>query len=66
MRVVRASLRLLAEHDPELDEAELKALRRLIAEGAAAYARGDYTEYSSADELLSDIIRLGDASPPRG
>jgi putative addiction module CopG family antidote len=65
--VVRASLRLLEEHHPELDEAELKEQRRLIAEGDAAYARGDYTEYTSADELLSDIIRLGDApSPPKG
>jgi antitoxin ParD1/3/4 len=65
--VVRAGLRLLEEHDPDLDEAELEELRRLIAEGEAAYASGDYTVYASADDLLADIIRLGDASsPPKG
>jgi len=65
--VVRASLQLLEEHDPDLDEAELEELRRLIAEGDAAYASGDYTVYASADDLLADIIRLGDApSPPKG
>lgn len=59
--VVRASLQLLEEHESELEE-----LRRLIAEGDAAYASGDYTVYASADEFLADIKRLGDEpSPPR-
>jgi putative addiction module CopG family antidote len=53
--VVRASLQLLEEQASELEE-----LRRLIAEGDAAYANGDYTVYTSADELLADIKRLED------
>jgi antitoxin ParD1/3/4 len=59
--VVRAGLELLEEREAELDE-----LRHLIDEGDGAYARGDYTAYSSADEFLTDIKRLGDQqSPPR-
>jgi putative addiction module CopG family antidote len=59
--VVRAGLRLLEEH-----EAELEQLRRLIDEGDAAYASGDYASYSNANEFLADIKQLGDGqSPPR-
>ncbi|MFZ1105509.1 MAG: type II toxin-antitoxin system ParD family antitoxin, partial [Hyphomicrobiaceae bacterium] len=40
--VVRASLQLLQASEPEESEVGLEELRRLIAEGDAAYARGDY------------------------
>jgi putative addiction module CopG family antidote len=63
--VVRASLQLLQASEPE-SEAELEELRRLIAEGDAAYARGDYSVYTDAEEFLADIEKLGDdRSAPR-
>jgi hypothetical protein len=43
----------------EEQEAELEELRRLIDEGDAAHARGDYAIYSCADEFLTDINRKG-------
>jgi antitoxin ParD1/3/4 len=59
--VVRAGVQLLEQHDAELEE-----LRKLIDEGDAAYASGDYTTYASGDKFLADIKRLGDGqSPPR-
>ena len=54
--VVRAGLLLL-----DREEAELEELRRLVDEGDAAYARGDYKSYSSSADLLADIKRLGEA-----
>jgi putative addiction module CopG family antidote len=54
--VVRAGVALL-----EAQETELEELRRLIDEGDAAYARGEYTTYGSADELTADIIGRGEA-----
>jgi putative addiction module CopG family antidote len=51
---VRAGVQLL-----EAQEAELEELRKRIDEGDAAYARGDYTTYTSADQFLTDIKRLG-------
>ena len=53
--VVRAGVQLLEEHEAELEE-----LRRLIDEGDAAYARGEYTTYTSADQFLGDIKRVGE------
>lgn len=65
--VVRASLLLLQASELDESEGNLEELRRLIAEGDAAYASGDYTVYGSADEFLADITRLGDKpSPPKG
>lgn len=55
--VVRAGVRLLEEHEVELEE-----LRKLIDEGDAAYARGDYTTYTGPDQFLADIKRLGEQS----
>jgi antitoxin ParD1/3/4 len=53
--VVRAGVELL-----ETQEAELEELRRLIDEGDAAYARGEYTTYDSADRFLEDIVKAGE------
>jgi putative addiction module CopG family antidote len=53
--VVRAGVELL-----EAQEAELEELRRLIDEGDAAYARGEYTTYGGADEFLEDIVKAGE------
>ena len=58
--VVRAGVRLLAEQEAELGE-----LRRLIDEGDAAYAAGEYRTYSSADQFLEAIKRLGDGASRR-
>jgi putative addiction module CopG family antidote len=55
--VVRAGVQLLEEQ-----EAELEQLRKLIDEGDAAYAAGEYTIYSSSDQFLEDIKRLGDGA----
>jgi putative addiction module CopG family antidote len=52
--VVRAGVQLLEEHEAELEE-----LRRLVDEGDAAHASGDYTTYSSADQFLADVKRTG-------
>jgi putative addiction module CopG family antidote len=51
---VRAGVQLL-----EAQEAELEELRKLIDEGDAVYAHGDYTTYTGADQFLTDIKRLG-------
>ena len=48
--VVRAGLRLL-EHE----KLKLAALKQAIAEGDAAYARGDFTTYTVAGQLGSDL-----------
>jgi putative addiction module CopG family antidote len=67
--VVRAGLQLLQEQAEmeALEALELDKLRRAIAEGDAAYARGEYTEYTSAEQFVADIKRLGgEPSPPRG
>ena len=53
--VVRAGVELL-----EAQEAELEELRKLIDEGDAAYARGEYTTYGSADEFLEDVVKAGE------
>jgi len=58
--VVRAGVQLLEEQEAELEE-----LRKLIDEGDAAYAAGEYTTYSSADQFLEDIKRLGDGASRR-
>ena len=58
--VVRAGVQLLEEQEAELEE-----LRKLIDEGDAAYAAGDYTTYSSGDQFLEDIKRLGDGESRR-
>ena len=61
--VVRASLRLLEEH-----QLKLAQLRSLIDEGDAAYARGDFTTYTQpgqfADELKAKLRK--DNEPSRG
>ena len=54
--VVRAGVQLLEEQ-----EAELEKLRKLIDEGDAAYAAGEYTTYSSGDRFTRDIIELAEA-----
>ena len=48
--VVRAGLRLL-----EQEKLELAALRRAVAEGDAAYARGEYTAYKERGQLATDL-----------
>jgi putative addiction module CopG family antidote len=53
--VVRAALQMLEEH-----EAGLADLRAKIDEADAAYERGEYTAYASAEDLLVDIQRLED------
>ena len=58
--VVRAGVLLLEEQDAELEE-----LRKLIDEGDAAYARGDSTVYSSADQFLADVKALGARQLPQ-
>lgn len=58
--VVRAGVQLL-----EAQEAELEDLRKLIDEGDAAYAAGEYATYSSANQFLDDIKRLGDEASRR-
>ena len=50
--VVRAGLSILKEREREQEE-----LRAAIAEGEAAYQRGEYKEYGSAEELFDDIMR---------
>jgi putative addiction module CopG family antidote len=57
--IVRASLQLLQGSELE-SEADLEELRGLIAEGDAAYARGDYSANTNAEEFLADIENLGD------
>lgn len=52
---VRAAIQLLEE-----GEAALAALRTGIDEADAAFAKGDYTAYATADEFVLDIQRLGD------
>jgi antitoxin ParD1/3/4 len=54
--VVRAGLRLLEEHEAELEE-----LRQLIDEGGADIAAGRIHRYASADELTDDIVARGEA-----
>jgi antitoxin ParD1/3/4 len=54
--VVRAGVQLLEEQEAELEE-----LRKLIDEGDAAYAAGEYTRYSSGDQLTRDIIERAEA-----
>ena len=51
---VRAGVQLL-----EAQEAELQELRKLVDEGDAAYASGDYTTYTGADTFLTDVKQLG-------
>jgi len=58
--VVRAGVRLLEEHEAELEE-----IRKLIDEGDTAYARGDYTTYTGADQFLADVKRLGEGQSHR-
>jgi putative addiction module CopG family antidote len=58
--IVRASLELLQASEMEEGERDPDELRRLIAEGDAAYARGDYSAYTNAEEFLADIEKLGD------
>jgi putative addiction module CopG family antidote len=59
--IVRASLELLqASEMEEGEDDDLDELRRLIAEGDAAYTRGDYSVYTNAEEFLADIEKLGD------
>ena len=53
--VVRAGVQLLQDQEAELEE-----LRKLIDEGDAAYAAGEYVTYSNGDQFLEDIKRLGD------
>ena len=53
--VVRAGVQLLEEHEAELEE-----LRKLIDEGDTAYARGEYTTYTNADQFLDDVKRAGE------
>lgn len=48
--VVRAGLRLL-----EQEQLKLAALRQAIAEGDAAYARGDVTTYTEPGQLAADL-----------
>jgi len=58
--VVRAGVRLLEEHEAELEE-----LRKLIDEGDAAHARGDYATYRNAGEFLADIKGAGEGQSRR-
>lgn len=48
--VVRAGLRLL-----EQEQLKLAALRKMIEEGDAAYARGDYKTYDAPGQLADDL-----------
>jgi antitoxin ParD1/3/4 len=57
--VVQAGLELLEEQDAKLAE-----LRRLVDEGDAAYARGEYSTYDSAEQVLADI-RSGEPLLPQ-
>jgi putative addiction module CopG family antidote len=58
--VVSTGVRLLEEREAELEE-----LRALIDKGDAAYARGNYSSYASADQFLADIKRLGEIQSPQ-
>jgi putative addiction module CopG family antidote len=51
---VRAGVRLLEEQE------NIEELRKLIDEGDAAHAHGEYATYTSADQFLEDIKRLGE------
>jgi antitoxin ParD1/3/4 len=48
--VIRAGLRLL-----EQEQLKLRALRQAIAEGDAAYARGDFRSYTAPGQLAEDL-----------
>jgi antitoxin ParD1/3/4 len=60
--VVRAGLHLL-----EQQQLELETLRRAIANGDAAYARGEFTRYSGPGQLAADLKSklLKDQGPSR-
>ena len=60
--VVRAGLRLLEQR-----QLNLAALRQAIAEGDAAYARGEYTTYTAPGRLAADLKAklLKDHGPDR-
>jgi antitoxin ParD1/3/4 len=61
--VIRAGLHLL-----EQKQLELAALRQKIAEGDAAYARGDFVRYAEPGQLAADLKAklLRDHGPVRG
>jgi putative addiction module CopG family antidote len=59
--VVHTGVQLL-----EAQETELEELRKLIDEGDAAYARGEYTTYASAEELTGDILERAEARAKSG
>lgn len=48
--VVRAGLRLL-----EREQLKVAALKQAIAEGDAAYARGEFTTFDTAAEFADDL-----------
>ena len=59
--VVKAGLQLLEE-----DASRLDALRNRIDAADAAYAKGEYRTYDSADQLLADVKSTGASKSHRG
>lgn len=56
--VIREGLRLLNERD-ELHRLRLAELKKEVQSGVNALKAGDFIEYSSAEDLISDIRKTG-------
>jgi antitoxin ParD1/3/4 len=56
--VIREGLRLLKERDA-LQEIRVEELRKQVREGFAQIERGDYLEFSSAEEIFTHITQEG-------
>jgi antitoxin ParD1/3/4 len=56
--VIKEGLRLLKEQD-EVKQLQLEELKKEVMRGKDAIDRGEYTAYSSADELLKEVISDG-------
>ena len=56
--VIREGLRLLKERDA-LQEIRIEELRKQVREGFAQIDRGDYLEFSSAEDIVSHITQEG-------
>ena len=56
--VIREGLRLLKEKDA-LQELRLEELRKQVREGFAQIERGEYLEFSSAEDVVAHITQEG-------
>lgn len=62
--VVRDAMRAFEQREAE-DRAKLEALRAAVGEGIAAYERGAYTEFASANDMTTALRKKRSAGKRR-